>query len=359
MRTQVFEAVLQAERKTSELPSRAVLLIQGQRIPASLQYCEPFPEEKPGRIFCLISMLRPLDLKWKDDFDVCGAEKLEPVGRGKVLNPFPPKKARKETEAAFLIALAGSEKSMLAGLTREKGGKGLREKEIQEFSSLNKERLLRLSQKLEEEGKVKILSFSPLLLVSQESFDFLRDRILAYVDEYHKKNPGQKGAPLERIKKRFGVPDAVLTLAVKSLERAGKIRELGQNLILPSHEAALSPEEEKILNELERMCFEGKLQSLSLAEVQERFRLSAERLQRLLALLIERRKIFQGPDGLYVHSHWLDEVIGKVRALGKKELTVADFKALTGLSRKYAIPLLELLDQMGVTRRTGATREIL
>jgi Elongation factor SelB, winged helix len=38
---------------------------------------------------------------------------------------------------------------------------------------------------------------------------------------------------------------------------------------------------------------------------------------------------------------------------------VAEFKALTSLSRKYAIPLLELLDQMGVTRRRGAVREIL
>lgn len=61
---------------------------------------------------------------------------------------------------------------------------------------------------------------------------------------------------------------------------------------------------------------------------------------------------------LYVHSHWLDDIVGKVIALGKKELSVADFKALTWLSRKYAIPLLELLDQMGVTRRKGPTREI-
>jgi hypothetical protein len=40
-------------------------------------------------------------------------------------------------------------------------------------------------------------------------------------------------------------------------------------------------------------------------------------------------------------------------------LTVGEFKDLTGLSRKFAIPLLELLDEMGVTRRRGATREIL
>jgi selenocysteine-specific elongation factor len=48
-----------------------------------------------------------------------------------------------------------------------------------------------------------------------------------------------------------------------------------------------------------------------------------------------------------------------IKESGKRELTVSDFKKMTGLSRKYAIPLLELLDQMGVTRRKGPSRLIL
>ncbi|MBS1226486.1 MAG: Elongation factor SelB, winged helix, partial [Candidatus Aminicenantes bacterium] len=59
------------------------------------------------------------------------------------------------------------------------------------------------------------------------------------------------------------------------------------------------------------------------------------------------------------HSKWLDEIVRKIRGSGRRELTVADFKAMTGLSRKYSIPLLELLDSMGVTRRKGSVRDIL
>jgi len=62
---------------------------------------------------------------------------------------------------------------------------------------------------------------------------------------------------------------------------------------------------------------------------------------------------------LILHSKWLDEIISRIEKSKKRELTVADFKELTGLTRKYAIPLLELLDQMGVTRRKGRIREIL
>jgi selenocysteine-specific elongation factor len=79
----------------------------------------------------------------------------------------------------------------------------------------------------------------------------------------------------------------------------------------------------------------------------------------MLSLLIERKKIVQGKDGLILHSRWLDKIISRIKKFGKRELTVADFKEMTGLSRKYAIPLLELLDQVGVTRRKGSLREIL
>jgi len=79
----------------------------------------------------------------------------------------------------------------------------------------------------------------------------------------------------------------------------------------------------------------------------------------MLSFLIEKKKIVQGKDGLILHSRWLDEIISKIRKSRKRELSVADFKEMTGLTRKYAIPLLELLDQMGVTRRKGSLREIL
>jgi selenocysteine-specific elongation factor len=113
------------------------------------------------------------------------------------------------------------------------------------------------------------------------------------------------------------------------------------------------------LKKLEEMCFKGEFRSASLEELQDRFRLSLSKLNILLSLLIERKKIVQGKDGFFIHSRWLDEIIWMIKESGKRELTVSDFKKMTGLSRKYAIPLLELLDQMGVTRRKGPSRLIL
>ncbi len=107
------------------------------------------------------------------------------------------------------------------------------------------------------------------------------------------------------------------------------------------------------------MFLKGEFGQVSLDDLRKKFHLTPARLRKLLDVLMERKTIVEARDGFLLHSRWLDDVVKKVRASGKRELTVADFKALTGLTRKYAIPLLELLDGMGVTRRKGAVRDIL
>jgi selenocysteine-specific elongation factor len=361
MRTREFEALVLLEEKKAPLPAEAALLLGDEKVPAALHAYGPGPDPKPGRFFVRVAARRLLTLKWKDTFAVLDSRKRERIGRGTVLNPgfLEEAKVRKEADWAFLTALSGDEADMLAALCRKRGTSGLHEREVRDFFDVDEERLVHLAESLEAEGRVKILTFSPLHLISWESFDHLAEKILAYLEQFHEKQPAQKGVLLEKLKTRFGAPDKVLRLAVKTLERSGRVRQAGPRLMLPSHESALSAQEEKILRKLEEMCFKGEFQSVSLDEIRRQFRLSRERLEKLLAVLTERRKIIQGPEGLFIHSVWLDDIIGRVRALGKKEMTVAEFKTLSGLSRKYAIPLLELLDQMNVTRRRGPVREIL
>jgi selenocysteine-specific elongation factor len=253
----------------------------------------------------------------------------------------------------------GREKERLAAVCRWRGIRGARSRDLVELGYLSEDRLARLGEELEAEGKVKILSFSPLFLISRESFEYLCDKIVRYLEEFHRRHPSLKGVPEDKLKARFGVSQVVLRLALKTLDKAGQVRAVRDRLMLASHAETLSPQEEKILQRLEELYYRGAFQSVPLDEIRRQFRLSEGRLDALVSILVERKKIIEGPEGLYIHSHWLDQTIEKVRALGKKEMTVGEFKALTGLSRKYAIPLLELLDQLGVTRRKGAVRDIL
>ncbi len=254
---------------------------------------------------------------------------------------------------------AGSDKEKLAAICRARGIRGVSERDLPDLAYVSEEKLGRLSEELEAEGTVKILSFSPLFLISPESFDYLCEKLVAYLEEFHKGHPALKGVTADKVKERFGISQMVLFLAVKTLEKAGKVRTERDRLMIASHAEELSPQEEAILKRLEDLYYRGEFRSVSLDEIRREFRLTEGRLDRLVSILMERKKIFQGPEGLFIHSHWLDEVVAKVRASGKKELTVGEFKNMTGLSRKYAIPLLELLDQMGITQRKGSVRQIL
>lgn len=339
----------------------ALIILKKSKIPSSFYFYEPVQKDKPGEFFVRVHMRDPLLLRWKDKFEIRDSGRKALLGEGKVLNPhsekISPKKIKKRI--AYLQKLQGNEKEMLLTLVQEKGMQGIRERELINFSPLSRTELLRLSQELEELGEVRIFSFSPLFLLSKKSFDFLCEKILAFLSHFHKRHPKEEGTPLERIKKRFNLEAKVLSLALTRLLKEHKIKESGRKVALFDFSRDLFPEEESILQKLEDMCFKGELRSVSLEDLRQRLHLSSQKLNRMLSLLIEKEKIVQGKDGFIIHSRWLDEIISKIQNSSKRELSVSDFKKITGLSRKYAIPLLELLDQIGVTRRKGPSRLIL
>jgi selenocysteine-specific elongation factor len=66
-----------------------------------------------------------------------------------------------------------------------------------------------------------------------------------------------------------------------------------------------------------------------------------------------------GSDDLFIHSGPLRQLAEQLAALRGSLMDVARFKQFTGLSRKYAIPLLEYLDRQRVTRKQGDQRLVL
>ena len=251
------------------------------------------------------------------------------------------------------------EAEILFGLAREKGLKGVRESEAEERLPLDAAGLAELAVGLEEKGLVRILSFAPLFIVARESVDFLGQKILAHLAQFHQKNPKENGLPLDRLKKRFDAPAKILLLALMTLVHDGRLKEERGEFSLADFRRQLPPREEQLLRKLETTCFEGEFEALTAKEILERMPLTRQKLESLLDILIERKKVVAVPPGFYVPAAWLEGIIAKIRASRKRELSVSEFKTMTRLSRKFAIPILEWLDEMEVTRRDGSTRRIL
>jgi len=358
--TQCFDALLQFDSSAATGSSEALLTLRETRVPVSL-YFYPHEEESSEKAYVQISCSQPVETGWGDVFILEIKSDADNQIEGTVLNPSAHKvtRSKEKKQIEYLAALTAGAKEMFYALALKKGINGITENEVAEFSILPEKERIEIAQTLEGEGRIKILTFSPLLIVAQQSFEYLCDRILDFVASSHHEKPEILGISEEKIKERFQLHEKMMVLALKYLEKEKKIIRRQDRVFPWDFKLIASPQEEELLSELESLILKGEFQRIPQDELKRRFNLSDLRLERLLALLAERQKIIQGSDGFILHSKWLEELIVRMKETGKDELSVADFKELTGLSRKYAIPLLELLDQMGVTLRQGNVRKIL
>jgi selenocysteine-specific elongation factor len=99
----------------------------------------------------------------------------------------------------------------------------------------------------------------------------------------------------------------------------------------------------------------------ALKDVMAGLKIDRARAQKIVTLLLRDRVLVKLSDDLVFHHNALDELKVKVRGMRARapQIDVAQFKDATGVSRKYAIPLLEYLDRERVTRRVGDARQIL
>lgn len=361
MRTSQIDVLLKPSAHIEQEVTAVRFQAEDRSTAATLRLFTETPQEGSDLVWAHVLLAAPLDLRWGDRFSLSLSNRKGLLGEGQVLNPDAAADSRTRTEKriSLLKQLMGDWQAALQAVLRDRGIQGLTETEITERFRFSPERIVRWSQEGEAEGMLKILSFSPLLLISMESFEFLGDKIIAFLEHFHKNNPGQIGMPLEKLSGRFTIHPKILQITLGYLIQEDRVREREGYFALPEFAFVLSPEEESLLLEMEELARRGELRVVSWEEMKKRFFLSEAKLDMLITLLIERRKVVLGRDGYLLHSQWLESVIKNIRASGKNELSVTDFKEMTGLSRKYAIPLLELLDQMGVTRRQGQTRIIL
>jgi selenocysteine-specific elongation factor len=129
---------------------------------------------------------------------------------------------------------------------------------------------------------------------------------------------------------------------------------------LATHVVQLSDEEREIERKLLEAFEQAKWQPPTLDDVIARFRLDPEKARKLYQRLLHRGALVRVGEHTFA-AEALRMLIERVRAqksVGER-LDVGTFKELTGVSRKYAIPLLEYLDRQNVTRRVGETRIIL
>jgi selenocysteine-specific elongation factor len=133
----------------------------------------------------------------------------------------------------------------------------------------------------------------------------------------------------------------------------------GDIVRLASHRISLKTDESAATLRIETLFREAGLAVPSTADVLARSGIETGRARSLLQILLRDRKLIKINEELVFHASALDALRGILVSRTGTKFSVADFKTWTGISRKYAIPLLEFLDREHVTRREGDNRIVL
>jgi len=189
----------------------------------------------------------------------------------------------------------------------------------------------------------------------------LKLHALSALADFHKKNPLVGGISKEELRARVDATPEVFEAVAGTLVRDKKIEVAGDLVRLPGLGVVMKDEEAESKKKIEDAFFVAGLKVPALSEVLAGLRVDRVRAQKIVTLLLRDKALIKVSDELVFHRMALEELRRQVAAYKVKspKIDVAAFKEMTGVTRKYAIPLLEYLDRERVTKRVGDAREIL
>jgi selenocysteine-specific elongation factor len=326
-------------------------------------------ELAPGdSAFAQLRLAEPVLLLPGDRFILRQFSPVITIGGGVVLANLAPR--HKQSDAQVLRHLATLERGsreevLLAMATASPAGLGLAHV-IARTGWLEKE-ARETAARLAEASKLRVISQEPFVVAATEIVAACVARLREEVEKFHQANPLVEGIPKEDLRGRAARPAGregpeVFRAALEELIAAREVVVSGDLVKRAGREIALLPEEARAKVEIERAFERAGLAVPSLKEVLAKLSVEEKRAQKLLKLLLREQVLVKVTEDLVFHRAALGrlrEVLADYKRQRGEHLPVAAFKELTGISRKYAIPLLEYLDRERVTRRVGDARVIL
>jgi selenocysteine-specific elongation factor len=209
-------------------------------------------------------------------------------------------------------------------------------------------------------SSLAVVREEPLALAHPDRIAAAQQKLLDDLQAFHKANPLLAGKPRGAVHSGpfAAAPDYFVEYLIATLVRAGKAAVDGELLRLAAHSIRMDAEETKARETLVQAFTEAGLQVPSLKTFLPELGLDAKRAQRILGALLREGLLIRVTDDFVFHKDALADLLSRLaeRKAQNPRLTVPEFKDLSGVSRKYAIPLLEYLDRARITRRDGDSR---
>ncbi|MBS1803862.1 MAG: selenocysteine-specific translation elongation factor [Acidobacteria bacterium] len=171
------------------------------------------------------------------------------------------------------------------------------------------------------------------------------------------KSAGAQGVKRSVLQEQTGLNAEAFGSALERIVADGTARISGESVTLAGIAPAISEKEARLRNDVAAAYRKAALAPSAVKDVAQQLRIGEAEMRRIITLLIrEKALVRMGSDDTFVHAEAVRELGERLKPMRGKALDVTAFKAMTGLTRKHAIPLLELLDRERITRKQGDVR---
>jgi selenocysteine-specific elongation factor len=308
--------------------------------------------------FAQLRLSEPTLLLPGDRFIIRQFSPVVTIGGGVVVENAPPKRVKNTAEYAhFLQNLTEELRSgMLRARVMASGARGLAIAEAVARTGWPAPQIISGVA-----GNPEIVRIGDIL-ISRHALDLVRKDLISALEAFHKHNALVAGMSREELRGRFSeVAPTVFDSVLGEGLQARKIELSGELVRLAGRGVVMKDEEAESKKTIEAAFASAGLKVPALKDVLAGLKVDKARAQKIVTLLLRDKVLVKVSDDLVFHQEALADLRKRMAAEKVKspKLDVARFKDLAGVSRKYAIPLLEYLDREHVTRRVGDERVIL
>jgi selenocysteine-specific elongation factor len=319
---------------------------------------------EPGETaVCQVRFPRPLPGVFGDRCIVRSFSPLQTVAGGRIINPLGRKVRRhsKDLETLNTLGSISGEELLLAQL-RLAGRGGLTVAELRIMTDMESKLLDKTLQLLG--GKQLAFQFDreDKRFVGADVLDGLAGECLSYLGDYHRREPMRQGLSRAELISGFGrgMHPKLVHFLVERLVKSAQVVLEGDTLRLPDHVVSLASDQSGLRTLMETAYIQAGFMPPTTKAFLEENGLTAKDVAQMYRLLMEEGVLIKVSEEFYYAKTAMDEIVARVRGFfeSNQEMGPQDFRDLTELTRKFAIPVLEYLDKEKITMRIGDKRQI-
>jgi len=330
-----------------------VILFEGGELPAGQE------------LFAQLRLKQTVLVLPGDRFIIRQSSPLVTIGGGEVLDPLARRpRIREAPRQQFLKTIERGDRVEILEALAQRSLFGFPQSDISARTGWTDAEIQETIRKVTAAKRIRLIPAEPLLLYGTAPFDELKNKIAEKVGRFHKENPLLPGISREELRSALArrLRPELFRAALEELAFQKQIDLQGETVKRAGAQISLLPDEVKAKEEIEGAFATAGLAVPSVKEVLGKLSIETRRAEKLLQILLREKALHRVTPDLIFHRQALAELRSKLagykEAKGER-ISVPAFKDLTGITRKYAIPLLEYLDRERVTRRQGDERVIL